>query len=160
VASFGLISLVVSCVPALPAGATTTVLRFYNLNQTTTATDAAGRPLPNNGNAAAPVAGDHLDYTALDFVGTHRRHASTAAASSHLACTFLSATTLTCNAQFAVGGSLLLGNDVTATLASSGLSAIPVNAGTGKYKNAKGMIVVTPVKNSVNADVTITLSRS
>ena len=143
---------------AAPADAAGTTLRFFNRNQTVTATDAGGAPLPNNGSGAAPTVGDRVAYTALDYVGNHRRHASRASASSHLACTFASATTLTCNAQFAVGGLLLLGNDVTATLMSNGVSSIPVNGGTGKYQHATGTIVVTPIKNSVDADVTIRLN--
>jgi len=158
VAALGLITVVASALPAAPAGAAGRTLRYYNVNQTTIATDAAGRPLPSNGQGAAPVAGDHLDYTALDYAGDPRRHASTYTASSHLACTFQTPTMLTCNAQFAIGSSLLLGNDVTATLSPDATSSIPVNTGTGRYKNAKGTIVVTPVRNSLNADVTIRLS--
>jgi hypothetical protein len=158
-AGAALLGLLASCLLGAPAAAAGTTLHYFNRNQTVTATDASGRPLANNGSAAPPAAGDRVDYTALDYVGNHRHHASTASASSHLACTFVDRTTLTCNAQFAVGGLLLLGIDVTATLSSSGISSIPINAGTGKYKNASGMIVVTPIRNSVDADVTIRLNR-
>jgi hypothetical protein len=155
-----LLGLVVAAAAASTAAvaATSVTLRYYNVNQTVTATDSAGRPLPNHGSGAAPVAGDHLDYTALDFAGSHGHHASSYSASSHLACTFTSGTALTCDAQFAVGASLLLGNDVTATLASNGTSSIPINAGTGRYRSARGTITVTPIRNSVNADVVINVT--
>jgi hypothetical protein len=158
VTSLGLLAVVAVGLMVAPANAASIKLRFYNVNQTTIATDSAGLPLPNNGRGRAPVPGDHLDYTALDYSGSHMHYASVYNASSHLACTFVSGTMLTCNAQFAIGGSLVLGNDVTSTLAGNGTSSIPVNAGTGKYKSTRGAIFVTPIANSVNADVTITLN--
>lgn len=114
-------------------------------------------PLPNGGSGAAPLPGSRIAYTGLDFAGNHQRHASKPTASNHLACTFMTSTSLTCNAQVAISGLLLLGNDVTATLSSSGVSTIPINAGTGKYRNARGTITVTPVRGGPNADVTIML---
>ena len=142
---------------AVGADAAGTTLRFYNVQETVTATDAAGTPLPNGGNGAAPQAGYHLAYTGLDYVGNHARHASNPTAPHHLSCVFVTATSLTCDAQVAVGGLLLLGNDVTATLTSTGVSSIPISAGTGKYKNAHGAITVTPTPGGPNADVTINL---
>jgi hypothetical protein len=142
---------------AVSAVAAGTTLRFYNLQETVTATDAAGTPLPNGGSGAAPLPGYHIAYTGLDYVGNHQRHASKPTASNHLACTFVTASSLTCNAQVAVGGLLLLGNDVTATLTSGGVSTIPINTGTGKYQHARGAVTVTPIPGGPNADVTITL---
>jgi hypothetical protein len=158
-ALLGLAAVAAATAPRAAGAAASVTLRYYNVNQTVTATDSAGRPLANNGSGGAPAAGDHLDYTALDYTGSHVHHAPSYSASSHLACTFATGTTLTCNAQFAVGASLLLGNDVTATLASNGTSSIPINAGTGRYKHARGTITVTPIKNSVNADVVITVTQ-
>jgi hypothetical protein len=158
-ALLGLAAVATAAAPGVAVAATSVTLRYYNVNQTITATDSAGRPLPNKGSGAAPAPGDHLDYTALDYTGSHAHHAPSCSASSHLTCTFASGTTLTCNAQFAIGASLLLGNDVTATLASNGTSTIPINAGAGRYERARGTITVTPIKNSVNADVVITVTR-
>ena len=141
---------------ALSATAATT-LRFYNVQETVTATDAAGTPLPNGGSGAAPLPGERIAYTGRDYAGNHQRHASKPTASNHLACTFLSASSLTCNAQVAIRGMLLLSNDVTATLTGSGVSMIPINAGTGKYQHARGVITVTPIPGGPNADLTITL---
>lgn len=145
------------CVTAASAAAAGTTLHFYNLQETLTVTDATGVPLPNGGSGASPQPGDHIAYTGLDFVGNHRRHASGPTASNHLACVFVSATALKCDAQVAIGGLLVLGNDVTATLTGSGVSSIPINAGTGRYKSARGTITVTPIPGGPNADVTITL---
>ena len=153
------LAIVGGCWAAAYASAAGTTLHYYNVQQTVTATDAAGASLSNGGRGAAPQPGYHLDYTGLDYPGNHRHHASRATASNHLACTFTSPTTLTCNTQIAIGGSLLLGNDVTATLSSNGVSSIPLNAGTGKYQHARGTVTVTPIANSPNADVTVTLDR-
>jgi hypothetical protein len=147
-----------ACLTAVGSGAAGTTLRFYNVQETVTATDAAGTPLPNGGNGATPQAGSHLAYTGLDYVGNHARHASKPTASNHLSCVFVTAASLTCDAQVAVGGLLLLGNDVTATLTSSGVSSIPINAGTGRYRDARGAITVTPVSGGPNADITINLA--
>jgi len=156
VASLGLFTAVGSGLMALPASAGTTTLHFYSVSQTQTLTDAAGQPItdPN----FTPMAGDHLDGTDLLYVGNHTHHASSFSASDHIACVFTSATAATCNAQIAVGGSLLLANDVTVTLTQSGLGPVQINAGTGKYKTAAGMVTTTPVANSNNEDFTITLT--
>ncbi len=157
VASLGLFTVVGSGLMALPASAAgTATLHFYSVGQTQTLTDAAGQPItdPN----ATPATGDRLDATALDYVGNHTHHASSYSASDHIACVLTSATAATCSGQVAVGGSLLLANDVTVNLTQSGLGPVQVNAGTGKYKTAQGTITTTPVGNSNNSDFTITLT--
>lgn len=153
----GAIAMLSAGVGAVGAAAAGTTLRFYNVQETVTATNAAGMPLPNGGSGAAPLPGYRIAYTGLDYAGNRRRHASKPTASNHLACTFVTSTSLTCNAQVAIGGLLLLGNDVTATLSSSGISSIPINAGTGKYQNVRGTVTVSPIPGGPNAEVTITL---
>jgi len=104
------------------------------------------------------MAGDHVDGTDLLYVGNHTHHASSYSASDHIACVLTSSTAATCNAQIAIGGSLLLANDVTVNLTPTGLGAVQLNAGTGRYKTATGMVTTTPVGNSNNSDFTITLT--
>ena len=82
------------------------------MQQTIPATDAAGQPI--TGNTNLPV-GARYDTTDLNYVGNHTHHASNFNASDQIACTVTSDTTQTCNDQFAIGGSLLLGNDITVT---------------------------------------------
>ena len=121
---------------ALPArAAATATLHFYSVHQTGTFTDATGQPItaPN----ATPAAGDRVDTTDLDYVGNHKHHAPSFSASDHLACTFTSATAATCSGQFAIGGSLLLANDATVPLTQNA-PPLPINAGTGKYRDARG----------------------
>jgi hypothetical protein len=158
VASLGLFTMVGSGLMALPARADgTTTLHFYSVQQTSTATDAAGQPISHANSTTGLPAGDHTDSTDLLYVGNHTHHASSFSASDHVACTITSNTTSTCNSQIAIGGSLLLSNDVTVTLGATTSSA-PINAGTGKYKNARGTVLVTFIGNSSNVDYTITLT--
>ena len=89
--------------------------------------------------------------------GEPQHHASSFSASDHIACTFPNATTTTCSVQIAIGGSLLLANDVT-LITQNGTGSEPINAGTGKYKNARGTLLFTPIGNSNNVDITITLT--
>jgi hypothetical protein len=154
VASLGLFTMVGSGLMALPARAAgTATLHFYSTNQTMAATNAAGQPITGK----QFTVGDHYDATDLYYVGSHKHHASSVSASDHLACTFPNATTTTCSGQIAIGGSLLLGNDVTLTT-QNGTGSLPINAGTGKYKNARGTALFTPIGNSNNVDITITLT--
>jgi hypothetical protein len=156
VASLALSVMVGSGLMAPPASAAgTTTLHFYSVHQTGTFTDAVGQPI--SAADATPVPGDHVDTTDLDYVGNHKHHASIFTASDHLACTFTSATAATCSAQVAIGGSLLLTNDVTVALTQN-RPPLPINAGTGKYTNARGTVTPTTVGNSNNSDMTITVT--
>jgi hypothetical protein len=156
VASLGLGTVVGSGLMALPASAAgTTTLHFYSVQQAFTATNAAGQPI--TASTTIPV-GAHYDTTDLYFVGNHQHHASSFSASDHIACTVTSASTQTCNGQIAIGGSLLLGNDVTVPFGQNGAGTLPINAGTGKYKNAQGTVSETFIANSNNVDITIALT--
>jgi hypothetical protein len=156
VVSLGLFTVVGSGLMAIPARAAgTTTLHFYSVQQTSTATGAAGQPITSSN---APLAvGDHVDSTDLNYVGNHKHHASSFSGSDHIVCTVTSASTETCSSQTAIGGSLLLGNDVTVTFNNTTESA-QINAGTGKYKNARGTLSETFIANSNNSDATITLT--
>ncbi len=157
VASLGLFTVVGSGLMALPTSAAgTTTLHFYSMSHTMTVTDAAGQPItdPN----FTPMPGDHLDSTDLDYVGNHTHHASSYSASDHITCVLTSNTALTCNAQIAIGASLLLANDVAVSITPTGIGPVQLNAGTGKYKHAEGTATSTPIGNSNNSDLTITLT--
>jgi hypothetical protein len=151
--SLGLFTVAGSGLAALPAAAArATTLHFYEVGQTAMHTDATGQPVTSTN--ATPKVGDHVDATSLDYVGNHKHHASSFTASDHIACTLASASSAICSGQFAIGGSLLLANYVTVTSSAP----VQINAGTGKYKNARGTINSTSIGNSNNSDVTITLT--
>ncbi len=159
--SLALFTVLGSGLMALPASAVagTTTLHFYSVEQTYAATDAAGQPFTTN--ATLPV-GAHYDTTDLNYVGNHKHHAASFSASDHIACTVTSPTAQTCNLQIAIGGSLLLGNNVTLTFSTptptaTTTASAQINAGTGKYKNTRGMFE-NGAGNPNNVDVTITLT--
>lgn len=129
-----------------------TTLQFHTVQQTLLFTSAAGKPLPN---VDATKAGDTYDSTDLYYAGTKAHHASNFSASDHLACTFTTANTQTCNNQIAIGGSLLLLNDVVEPASAATTVFAPINAGTGEYKNTFGRWE--SGVNTVASDVTITL---
>lgn len=67
--------------------------------------------------------------------------------------------TLLCYAQIAIRGSMLLANRFTANLAHSNpFASIPINAGTSKFAQARGILHTTPVgsANSINLTITYT----
>jgi hypothetical protein len=130
-----------------------TTLPFYTVQQTLSFTSAAGQPLPN---ADATNVGDTYDSTDLYYAGTKQHHAANFSASDHLACTFTTADTQTCNNQIAIGASLLLLNNVVEPSSAPTVSA-PINAGTGTFQNTRGTWETGTA--TVESDVTITLNR-
>jgi hypothetical protein len=98
-----------------------------------------------------PVKGDRLDDTDLDYVGDAAHHAKRWTASDHLSCTF-TATAAICDAEVAVGGSLLLGTDVRVQF-SAGPTVVKLNGGTGAFKGARGTVTVVSVGNNANLTV-------
>src|SRR4029077_20049166 len=63
----------------------------------------------------------------------------------------------TCSEQFAFGSAMLLATNVTVTF-NGRTGTIPINGGTGKYKNARGTLVSTPIADSNNYDNTFSLT--
>jgi hypothetical protein len=110
-----------------------------------------GQPLSN---PMMITPGSTFSATDLNYVGTHKRHASTATASDHIACTFTTDTTGICNGQIAIGGFMLLANAVTVNFASSNI-IVPINGGTGKYAHARGTATSVGIGNTNNSDFTV-----
>jgi hypothetical protein len=156
VVSIGLFTVVGSGLMALPARAAgTTTLHFYSVQQTFTATNAAGTRI-----SKITTVGDRYVSTDRNYVGNHKHHASRSSASDHLDCVIVSATTQTCIVRYAIGASTLLGNGtVSAVGPPTAPIVVPINAGTGKYKNARGTVISTGIASSNNSDNTITLTR-
>jgi hypothetical protein len=144
--------------PVSAAGSATTTLHFYSVTQSLTATSATGQPV---GPTALFSVGDHFDGTDLLYAGQHQRHAGSFSGSDHLQCVVTVASTVadrqTCSEQFAFGSAMLLATNVTVTF-NGRTGSIPINGGTGRYKNARGTLVSTPIANSNNYDNTFTLT--
>lgn len=140
---------------AASAGAATKI-KFFQKGESASLTDSSGHPVtdPN----ATPTTGDKLDLTDRDFVGNHKRHAKRYTATDHLSCTFTAATTALCNGQFAIGGSLLLAEDVTVNLDfSKPTIVVPITGGTGVFQHVKGTVTSKQVGSNGDSDVTISL---
>jgi hypothetical protein len=144
--------------PVSAAGSATTTLRFYSVTQSLTATSATGQPV---GPTALFSVGDHFDGTDLLYAGQHQRHAGSFSGSDHLQCVVTVASTVadrqTCTEQFAFGSAMLLATNVKVTF-NGRAGSIPINGGTGRYKNARGTLVSTPIADSNNYDNTFTLT--
>jgi hypothetical protein len=114
---------------ALAAGRTET-FRFYSQNQALVLTHADGTVVDH---APYPEAkpGDTLDIYAVDYKGTHARHAKTAFASEHVVCRFGDAPEPDCVSHVALGGSLLIFSGSPGT----------VIGGSGRYYGASGRVL-------------------
>jgi hypothetical protein len=156
----GRLVLVVAAAAAVLALATAsagaaTKLKFFQKGESQSLTDSSGHPItdPN----AMPAAGDRIDLTDRDFVGNHKRHAKHYTATDHLVCTFTTATEALCNGQFAIGGSLLLAEDVNVNLDfSKPTIVVPITGGTGVFQHVKGTVTSTQLKSGAS-DVVISL---
>jgi hypothetical protein len=116
-----------------------------------------GKPLPPT---AMPAAGDRFSFTNDDYVGNHKHHARSATASSYIECTITGPTAGLCNAQGAIGGSMLLASGFTIDLTQpqNAPSTVKITGGTLKYKHAHGTISTKPVGKTNNNDTTITFT--
>jgi len=140
------------------ASARTVTLHYFSKQTSSTVVTPQGKPL---GPSSAPAVGDINDNTDLDYVGNHKHHAKQSTASDHLRCTITGSTgsgaTATCDAQIAIGGSMLLANHVELTFSdSSALVVVPINGGTGIYRHAHGRVISTSVGS--NSDFTINVT--
>jgi hypothetical protein len=144
--------------PVSAAGSATTTLHFYAMQQSLTVTSATGQPADPNAGFAV---GDHYDGTDLLYVGQHQSHAPRFSASDHVACVITVSSTVaarqTCSEQFAIGSAMLLATNVTVTF-NGRTASIPINGGTGRYKNARGTLVATQIATSGDTDNTFTLT--
>jgi hypothetical protein len=138
------------------AGAKSETLHFFERSVTNDFFNAAGKPIQLNPPMTVLVKGDRLDDTDLDYVGDAAHHAKRWTASDHLSCTF-TATAAICDAEVAVGGSLLLGTDVRVQF-GPGATVVKLNGGTGVFKGAHGTAISANVGNSNNANLTLKLA--
>ncbi len=141
---------------AVPASAKTITLHYFVTRGSVSLTDAAGHP--QNGHKR-PVAGDVGDEIGLAYPGNHRHHAKHWTASYHLRCVFTSSQRATCDAQIAIGGSMLLANGGHPNLRGN-ISGLTINGGTGAFRRAHGTLTSVSPGNSNTSDITIRLGIS
>lgn len=107
---------------------------------------ANGKPL---GATAAPQPGDYLIGTDIDYLGDHKKHSKNPVGTDNAVCTFTTATTGICDEVIAVGGSLLLFDHVTVDFGMA-KPVSRITGGTGKFKGARGRLIVTPGVDHTN----------
>jgi hypothetical protein len=145
------------CAVAIPAASATTAttLHFFDKNLSSTFTDPSGHPIGNSN--TPPPSGSAVDSTAIGFVGNSTHHANAPTASIHLACVVTTAPKAVCFAQVAIGGSMLLANQFTVSLASSNdnpFATVTINGGIGKFAHARGTVNTTPASKGNNVTIT------
>jgi hypothetical protein len=132
------------------------VLHFFAKAQTMTFSTAAGKPFsPSRANPPAP--GDEIESTDLDYVGNHLHHAARWMASDDLLCIVAAKGDPVCDAQIAIGGSMILLREL-ATPANS----FVVTGGTGEFKGVTGSLVgvtIDPKSDDSDTDLTIKVHR-
>jgi hypothetical protein len=141
---------------AAPAGAATT-LHFFQKSTLQKFVDANGNPITDSN--APPAVGDQFISNDEDFVGNHKHHAKHWTVTDHLVCTITSVTATggeaSCNGEIAIGGSMLIAQDVPLALNNSPKSVVKITGGTGKFSHAKGTVTSTSIGKSNNSDLVV-----
>lgn len=134
--------------------AKTTTLHFFQKETSQVFVGADGKSVAPPSVTNPPVVGEQFISTDDDYVGTHAHHAKKATASDHLVCTLTSATgQATCDGQIAIGGSMLLAENVPLDLTKA--PVVSITGGTGVYKHAHGTASTVSIGTSNNSDFTI-----
>ena len=144
----------IMAVGASAAAAKTVTLHFFSKQIYSRISDASGHPLSPN---SAPAVGDRISFASNDYAGNHKHHAKQATASDHVVCTLTSASSALCDGTFAIGGSMILGDDFVLSLTSNAATTVKITGGTGIYRHAHGTIIGKPVSAN-GTDFTIKVS--
>ena len=144
-------------VAAAPASAKTRTLHFFEKSVSFSITDANGNPVSMN---QKPAAGDRFVNINNEFTGNHKHHAKRPTATVHISCVIGAGDTALCNAELAMGSSMLLADFWSLNLNANGANNVPITGGTGKFAHAHGRVVTTPVgnPNNNNNDTTVTFT--
>jgi hypothetical protein len=136
---------------AAPASAKTITMHYYFKQVSVRFTNAAGHAQNRH---TRPVAGDMGDLVILAYVGNGNHHAKRWTASAHVGCVFRSSKRATCDAQFAIGGSMLLLNRIKINFGANS-QRLTINGGTGVFRRAHGTLTAVTIQHTKNSDVTI-----
>jgi hypothetical protein len=131
--------------PAVAGQSETKTLRFYEKATDFSLTTADGTP-----KQGPPAAGDILDVAGVLYRGDHRSHARRPSGTDHTRCVFTGPDSGTCQAEVALGGSLIL--------VRSALGGNPFTAwwGTGRFKGITGTGTSTSIgEESNDSDVVL-----
>jgi hypothetical protein len=130
-------------------------LHYFQKESVLTFTNASGDVIQGY-----PPVGGHVLENDVDYVGNHTHHATQPTMTDHLFCTVVTApATANCSFVFGAGDSLLYADGISVNLASSA-GTIPISGGTGRFTGDAGTAVSTPVGNSNNGDIVLTLHKN
>jgi hypothetical protein len=138
------------------------VLHYFSKFESQEFLTATGKPFtPSQKDPLVP--GDVIDGTNIDYVGNNAHHAANWTASDQELCTLESKGNVVCQAQIAIGGSMILAQaDLGHVSASTSTSTFQITGGTGAFQGVTGSIVavqIDPSSQTSNSDATITLQR-
>jgi hypothetical protein len=138
------------------------VLHYFSKFETQVFQTSAGKPFsPSQKNP--PVPGDSIDSTNLDYVGDNAHHAANWTASDHELCILDNKGDAVCQAEVAIGGSMILAHaNLGHVSASTTTSTFQVTGGTGTFEGVTGTIVAVqldPSSQTSDSEATITLQR-
>jgi hypothetical protein len=150
---------IAACATIVAVGASAAVakpvtLHFFSKQVYSRISDASGHALPPN---SAPAVGDRISFASNDFAGNDKHHAKQATASDHVVCTLTSSSSALCDGTFAIGGSMILGDDFVLNFTSNAPTTVKITGGTGIYRHAHGTIIAKPVTMNTT-DFTIKIS--
>lgn len=142
-----------TAMPAATAKASTQTLHFYEVGTGVTLLTAAGKVVPGGLNSQ-PKPGQLFDMVANLYHGSHAKHGSKVVGTDHLLCTFTKTMNTICDAQAALGGSMII-----ATSRGGTQDDFPVIEGTGRFSGWVGISHHRPVTDAT-ADLTMVLHRA
>jgi hypothetical protein len=136
------------------------VLHYFSKFESQVFLTTAGKPFnPSEKNPPGP--GDSIDGSNVDYAGNNTHHAATWTASDHELCVLDNKGDPVCQAQIAIGGSMILAEaNLGRVAASATTSTFHVTGGTGVFDGVTGTVVavqLNPRAETSNSDVTITL---
>ncbi|GIH67159.1 hypothetical protein [Microbispora siamensis] len=127
-----------------------TTLRYFEKQNQFTYTPAGGKPThtPPNG----PVKpGDRIELAGDLYAGDHKHHSRKPIGSDHTICVFDAQAKPHCDAQAAIGGSMLF----ISSQGGEGDFTSKITGGTGRFFGARGTVLTHPVND--NSDITVRL---
>jgi hypothetical protein len=138
------------------------VLHYFSKFESQVFLTATGKPFsPSEKNS--PVPGDSIESTNLDYAGDNAHHAANWTASDHELCVLDNKGNPVCDAQVAIGSSMILAHaNLGPVSASTSSSTFQVTGGTGTFQGVTGTIVAVqldPSSRTSNSEATITLQR-
>lgn len=114
--------------------------------------DPNGHPLPPHSGLAVS---DRISTAFDDYSGNRLHHLKQVTASTHVMCVVRSGTTFLCDETTAIGGSMILGDDVVINLVAKGPTTFKITGGTGTYQHARGIVIARSVLGEPALDLTI-----